>query len=142
MIDTALRVRFRNDLGELARAFKVVERFADERALPQAVISRIHLALDEVLTNVISYAYDDAGVHEIEVRLEVEDADVVVEVTDDGRPFDPLSVAATEVDRPLAERPIGGLGLHLVRRVMDRVEYRRDDGRNVLTMRKRADAAP
>ena len=64
-------------------------------------MSRINLALDEVLTNVISYAYDDAGAHEIEVRLEVEGEDVVVEVTDDGRPFDPLSVAAAR-RRPTA----------------------------------------
>jgi anti-sigma regulatory factor (Ser/Thr protein kinase) len=142
MMDSELRVRLRNDLGELARAATVVERFASERSLPQAVASEINLALDEVLTNVISYAYEDAGAHEIEVRLEVEGADVVVEVTDDGRPFDPLSVALAEVDRPLEERPIGGLGMHLVRHVMDHLEYRRERGRNVLTMRKRTGAAP
>jgi anti-sigma regulatory factor (Ser/Thr protein kinase) len=142
MKETALRLHFRNDLGELPRAAKEVEQFGAERLLPRTVVSRINLALDEVLTNVISYAYEDDGTHEIEVHLEVEDEDVVVEVTDDGRPFDPLSVAAADIDLSLEERPIGGLGIHLVRRVMDHVEYRRDGDSNVLTMRKRIGAAP
>lgn len=142
MTGSGLVVRLRNDLSELERIAGVVERFGSEHGLPGKAVFEINLALDEVLTNVISYAYDDGGQHEIEVRLSIPGEDVMVEVSDDGRPFDPLAVAPAELDQPLDERRIGGLGVHLVRRVMDRLEYRRDAGRNVLTMHKRAGAAP
>jgi serine/threonine-protein kinase RsbW len=126
-----------NDLSELERIAAAVERFGAARSLPQRALFEINLALDEVLTNVISYAYEDGGSHRIAVHLQLDGDDLVVEVEDDGRAFDPLAVAAPDLEQSLEARPIGGLGVHLVRRVMDVLAYRREAGKNVLTMRKR-----
>jgi anti-sigma regulatory factor (Ser/Thr protein kinase) len=137
MTEEALLIRLANDLAELERVAGLVERFGAEHGLPEHAVFEINLALDEVLTNVISYGHDDGGRHEIEVRLAAGRGEVAIEVTDDGRPFDPLSAPEPATDVPLAERPVGGLGIHMVRKLMDRIEYRRDGARNVLTMRKR-----
>ena len=125
-----------NQLAELQRAAGLIEAFALEHGLPTKAAFELHLALDEWLTNVISYGYEDGDPHTIRVCLQREPAGVALEVEDDGRPFDPLSVAPPDLDRPLEERPIGGLGIHLVRKVMDRLAYERRGDKNIFKMWK------
>jgi anti-sigma regulatory factor (Ser/Thr protein kinase) len=96
------------------------------------------LALVEWLTNVVAYSYEDEAEHRIRVRLTREDDCVRVEVQDDGRRFNPLEHPPTDISIPLAEKPIGGLGIHMIRHLMDSVHYKRRGGKNVLTMTKRA----
>jgi anti-sigma regulatory factor (Ser/Thr protein kinase) len=116
----------------------LVEAFAEVHGLPLQSIFNVNLALDEVVTNIIRYAYNDNGLpHPIVVRLTFEEGVLAARVEDDGRAFNPLEAPAPDIDAPIEERPIGGLGIHLARSVMDSVEYRRDDGRNVFIMRKR-----
>jgi anti-sigma regulatory factor (Ser/Thr protein kinase) len=133
-------LRLRNDLAELERLGVAIEAFGARHGLSTAAIFDVHLALDEILTNVISYGYDDDQPHAVTVRLSIDGAHrprrVQVEVEDDGRAFNPLAVVPPDVDAPVEERPIGGLGIFLVRRVMDDLEYRRQQGKNVLVMRK------
>ena len=93
------------------------------------------IALDEVLTNAISYAFPDGRRHDIEVRVEYHDGILAASVSDDGDPFNPLAQPLPDIHAPLADRKIGGLGLHLLRSMMDSVEYRRASGRNHLTFR-------
>jgi anti-sigma regulatory factor (Ser/Thr protein kinase) len=126
----------KNRLSELERAGRLLAEFGARHHVPVETTFACDLALGEVLANVISYAYDDGREHEIEVRLSVTGGQVVLEVEDDGRPFDPLAVPPPRLDAPLAERPVGGLGLHLVRSVMDGVEHHRRHGRNLLVLRK------
>lgn len=130
----------KNDLAELERVAAAVDAFGKRRNLPATALFDLHLALDEVLTNVVSYGYDDDREHEIVVRLMLPARDgsqlIEVEVEDDGRPFNPLEAAAPDVTAPVEERPIGGLGIYLVRRVMDDLEYQRRQDKNVLVMRK------
>ena len=97
----------------------------------------MNLALDEVVTNVIRYAHDDGRQHPIVVRLALEQGVLTAQVEDDGRAFNPLDAPVPDIGAGIDDRPIGGLGIHLVRSVMTSVEYRREDGRNVLTMKKR-----
>ena len=133
-------LHLRNDVRELGRAAAELARFGEAHRLGEKDVFEITLALDEVLTNVIWYAYDeDDGEHEIAVRFGVDGADVVVEVEDDGKAFDPLAVDSVEgeLGRPVDERRVGGLGIHLVRRAMSGLAYRREMGKNVLTMRRR-----
>ena len=132
----AAEIRVHNTFTELERVSGIVERFGEEHGLAAPLLFEINLALDEVLTNVISYGFGDSAPHEIAVRLWFDGGQLVVQVEDDGRPFNPLDVADPNVNRPVEDRPIGGLGIHLVRRVTDQLEYRRDAGRNVLVMRK------
>lgn len=135
-----LTLTVKNDLAELARVSSAVAEFGQRHALPAAVLFDLHLALDEILTNVISYGYDDNREHEIVVRVTLPAVSpprhIELEVRDDGLPFNPLDAAQPDVSAPVAERPIGGLGIYLVRRVMDDLEYRRQQGKNVLVMRK------
>src|SRR4029077_18861751 len=95
------------------------------------------LALDETLTNAVSYAFSEGGRHSIAVRIEHRDGYLTAIVSDDGAPFDPLSQAAPDVHAPIEQRKIGGLGIHLVRTLMETVEYRRRGDRNELTFRIR-----
>ena len=129
-----------NRLAELERVSHIVEAFGLRHALPAKMVFEIKLALDEVLTNVIEYAYDDAGNHEIGVRLAIADDVLSVEVEDDGRPFNPMDVPAADVTQAVEDRPVGGLGVHLVRQVMSGLEYRRERGKNILVMTKRIGA--
>jgi anti-sigma regulatory factor (Ser/Thr protein kinase) len=126
----------RRELAEVARACSAMERLALDAGLSQRVIHCVHLALEEALTNVIAYAWSDDEPHEIALRFAASRGTLVAEVEDDGRPFNPLDRAPPDLDAPLEERPIGGLGIHFVRTLMDEVEYRRVGGRNLLVMRK------
>jgi serine/threonine-protein kinase RsbW len=132
------RVTFtlKNRLAELEHAGRLVAEFGRSHHVPAETTFACDLALGEILTNVISYGFDDGREHEIVVRLSIERGEVVVEVEDDGRAFDPLSASTPDLDAPLAERPVGGLGLHLVQSVMDVVEHQRRHGRNLLRLRK------
>ena len=133
----ATAVTVTNDLAELERLSRAVEEFGRAAGLSAPVIFDLELAANEILTNVILHGYDDEREHAIVVRLVANAGEVTVEVEDDGRPFDPSSVPTPRLDLPLEERPLGGLGVHLARRVTDAIEYRRQDGRNILRMRKR-----
>jgi len=134
---TATALTVANQLGELERVSSTVEALGLRHGVPAKMRFEIRLALDEVLTNVIEYAFVDAGEHAIEVRLAVADNLVTVEIEDDGRPFNPLEVPRPDLARPVEERPIGGLGVHLVRQVMNGLAYRRERGKNILTLTKR-----
>jgi len=114
-----------------------LQAFAQEQKLPPAVLQATDLSLEEHLTNVISYAYEDKRCHEILVRMEVNAGELLVEVEDDGRPFNPLNRPAVDTSLPLDQKPIGGLGVYLIRRFMEQVDYRREGNKNIFRMRKR-----
>jgi anti-sigma regulatory factor (Ser/Thr protein kinase) len=128
--------RLRNDLGELRQLGAWVSAFAETHGIPGSVAHAIDLALEEWLTNVVSYAYADQAEHWITVRLECSAGEARMTVEDDGREFDPLDRPPVDTTEPLETRGIGGLGIHMIRKLMDRVEYRRAGGRNILTMTK------
>jgi len=123
-------------LTELERLAAFVDQFGEQNGVGARDLFAIKLALDEVVTNVIRYALDDAGDHEIVVRLGREGDEMAAEVEDEGRPFDPLQVETPDLTAPLEQRPVGGLGIHLARQMTDRLEYRRQGDHNVLTMRR------
>ena len=116
---------------------EAIETFGKSAGLRAKPIFELTLAVNEIVTNIITYAYDDHQEHEIIIRLAIEAGEVTVEVEDDGHPFDPLRVPEPALDRPLAERAIGGLGVHLVRKVTDALEYHRRADKNVVVLRKR-----
>jgi serine/threonine-protein kinase RsbW len=139
-MSTELEVRLGNDFAELPKLIQAAEAFLLEHKVPEGTSFKSHLALEEMCTNIIKYGYDDAGKHEIIVRFSWTPEFVTVQFEDDGHEFDPVAQEAPDVDKPLAERKIGGLGIHLVRHSVDSMEYRRRDGRNVLTIKLRCAA--
>lgn len=104
---------------------------------PPKANAQINICIDEIFGNIVRYAYG-SGTGYSTVLLHIEEAKRLITLTfiDEGMPFDPLSVAEPDITLPLEERPIGGLGLLMVRSMVDSMEYRREDGRNVLTLRK------
>jgi anti-sigma regulatory factor (Ser/Thr protein kinase) len=97
----------------------------------------VSLAIEELVTNCIKYGYDDSQEHTIDIVLCVEDATLTMDVVDDGHPFNPLEAPRPDLSLPVEDRPIGGLGLHLLRELADNVSYERRDGTNRLTLTKR-----
>ena len=118
-----LEIKLRNQLSELASANHTLSDFGRQRGLPDNVLHDLNLALGEILTNIISYGYTDSEEHEITVRLSVESGEMRVDVEDDGQPFNPLEAPEADATKPLEERAIGGLGVHLVRKLTDGLEY-------------------
>ena len=131
-----VEIILRNDLSELDRVRGRLGEFGTQRRLSPQLLRDLDLALEEILANIISHGYADNREHEIRVRLDVERGEVRVDVEDDGQPFNPLDAPEPDTARPVEERPVGGLGIHLVRSLMDGLEYRRQGDRNRLTMRK------
>ena|SRR5207248_2553801 len=130
-----------NKRSEIVRLAAIVHRFGESNHLSADDIMRIRLVLDEIVVNIVAHGYEDAGDsnhHDIHVHLDLDDHDVLtMRVTDDAREYDPRNAPAPRFDLPLEERRRGGLGVHIVKAIMDTVEYRREDGHNVLTLTKR-----
>ena len=129
--------RLRNDPVETGHIAQWIQSFAEAAQLSPVARNAFDHALVEWITNVISYAYDDTREHWIEIRFLTAPGQAQVEVEDDGREFNPLTRPPVKTNTPLEERAIGGLGIHMIRQLMDSVEYRRADGRNILTMTRR-----
>ncbi|MYC31672.1 MAG: ATP-binding protein [Chloroflexi bacterium] len=122
-------------LDQLERITAVVEDLGERDDWPADLIFKVNLVLDELWVNVVHYS---GATGDVEVSLDADADEVRLEIADDGRPFDPLSEAVEpDLDAALEERPIGGLGIFLVREMMDELHYRREDGKNRLAMVKR-----
>ncbi len=121
---------------ELGRITDAVDDLGHREDWSNDLLFRVHLVLEELVLNIIDYGFDDGkDDHELVVVLMSEDDNLTIEITDDGIPFDPLHDAKVpDTDAPLEDRPIGGLGVHLVRTMMDEVSYRWEDGKNHLTL--------
>ena len=134
---TQMAVTVRNDVAALERLNTFLSEFWDENRLPQELAMDVTLALEEVFLNVVQHGYLDVAEHEILVRLALERGNVALTVEDDGVPFNPLDSPPPDTNLPVEQREIGGLGIHLVQRVMDGIEYAREGQHNRLVMRKR-----
>jgi sigma-B regulation protein RsbU (phosphoserine phosphatase) len=131
-----VEIHLRNQLSELARLRGTLTEFGRQHGLRDNVLRDLNLALEEIVTNIISHGYTDGREHEIRVRLGIEAQEMRVEVEDDGKPFNPLEAPEADITTPLEERAEGGLGIHLVRKLTDGLEYRWHGGRNLLVMKK------
>ncbi|MEE8350848.1 MAG: SpoIIE family protein phosphatase, partial [Rhodospirillales bacterium] len=131
-----LQIVIKNQFPEIAAVNEKFGRFADKSGIPAAVAGKFKLIFDDLLNNVISYAYSDDSEHDIEVRMELAGERLTVTVTDDGAPFNPLNMEAPDTGLSLEDRDAGGLGIHLVRNLVDDVSYQRRIDKNILTMVK------
>ena len=123
-----------NAMERVGEANRELEAFLEASGVGPDGIFPATLAFEEVVTNVIKYSYDDDRPHDILVESRVEPGELILRVTDDGHEFDPLAARPPDLEKPIEERPIGGLGIHLLRRLAQRVEYHRTSGKNVLTL--------
>jgi serine/threonine-protein kinase RsbW len=129
-----LSVTLANRTDEVRRLNTLVESFGATAGLSDDLLFRVMLTLDEVVTNIVRHGFDDTGVHQIAVTITADAGVVTAAVEDTGRPFDPNTVPPADVQAPLEHRPIGGLGVHLVRSLAQDMAYQRAGDRNVLTL--------
>lgn len=130
-------IALKNDLSELERLAEGLQAFVAANGLSDKTLFAVNLALEELVTNTISYGFTDDRPHVIDISLRLDGDDLHVRVEDDAVAFNPLENAAPDLGAPLEDRPIGGLGVHLVRTLMDGVHYAREGARNIVSMRKR-----
>lgn len=137
-----LRVSMPARLSEVRELSSMVEAFGDAHGLPDPKVFVINLALDELITNIVMHGLEDAGAVRIDITLQVEEGTLSLVVEDNGNPFDPTRDAEPDTSSALQERPIGGLGLHLVKSFADRIAYDFVDGKNRLTVEHKLARVP
>ena len=137
MHDGSITIRICAELADIERLNRLVRSFGELHEVPGRALYALNLAIDELVTNIILYGFDDATGQEIVVELNVAPGELRACVTDGGRHFDPLTAPPPQLGNSLEDRALGGLGIHLVRSLMDKVQYSREGGKNVLTVHKR-----
>jgi serine/threonine-protein kinase RsbW len=121
---------------------ELTKRMAEAAGFPEGTPDRVALAVDEAATNVIEHAYHGAADRSFEVRYEDRGAEFQVEVVDTGAMVDPQAMPRVDIDRYVTERRTGGLGVHLMEKIMDSVTFQRSARRNVCRLVKRKDGTP
>jgi anti-sigma regulatory factor (Ser/Thr protein kinase) len=124
-----------NDIATISQLSEFVETVCEEKGLDMALTMNLNLALEEAVVNVMSYAYPDSQ-GDVKVDIMIDDQKVVSTLTDSGIPFDPTQKGDVDTTLPAEERPIGGLGIHLVKQIMDKVSYQYVGNQNILTLEK------
>jgi serine/threonine-protein kinase RsbW len=137
MHEGSITIRLAVDVKEIERLNRLVRQFGELHEVPSRTLYAVNLALDELVTNAVLYGFDNPAGQEVLVRLVTGGGELVAAITDEGRAFNPLDMPLPDLNASLKDRDLGGLGIHLVRSLMDHVSYRRDDTKNVLTVRKR-----
>ncbi len=132
-----LLVELRNELDEIARLVELIDQFGETNNISPEIISDLQLVLEEVVANVISYGYKPEDNHSVFVTVQAEGGVLSLKIEDKGVEFNPLARPEVRIDSDVEERPIGGLGIFLTKKLMDSVEYRREQDRNVLVISKR-----
>ena len=126
----------KNEISEIGKLATFIEELGEVLVLAPDMIFNLNLALEEAVTNVILYAYPKEEQKDIFISANMSDNILIFVLTDSGKEFDPTKVPDADITLPAEEREIGGLGIFLIRQIMDKVEYQRIDGKNVLSMSK------
>jgi len=126
-----------NKVEELAGLASKIEGLAEKWGIPVPVSMNINLVLEEAISNIIFYAFNDSARHDIKVTLSLAGDNLVLKIEDDGIPFDPTSAKKPDISLPAEDRPIGGLGIFLISKIMDNVSYKREKDKNILLMKKK-----
>ena len=135
-------VELKYDFAELDRLHGEITTFLRGNGQSPKVTNTINLVLEEMVTNIIKYAKPAGGEHQILVTLDLTIGELIVTLIDNGPEFNPLARPDVDTTLPIEEREIGGLGIHLVKKMVDHIEYQRRDGKNYLTMVKKLTVDP
>lgn len=129
-----------NELSELPRVAQWIHAWARQNRLPAETVDRLDLCSTELVTNIISHGYDDGATHRIALTLGRQGDVLLLEIEDDGKPFNPLQAEPPRPAMSIENAHVGGFGLLIVRRFSDGLRYQRADGRNRFTVIHRCPA--
>ena len=133
----ARNLLLQNDVNQVPQLAQFVDEVCEAVGFDAATTMKMNLAIEEAVVNVMNYAYPQDTVGDIHVEAQANDVRLKFTITDSGSPFDPTAQQEADTTLTAEERPIGGLGIHLVRQIMDSINYERIDGKNILTLRKK-----
>lgn len=125
-----------NDVQEVPQLAAFIDEVAEACGIDMATTMSLNLAMEEAVVNVMNYAYPAGTVGNVDIDAEFADGQLTFVLSDSGTPFDPTQAGTPDLTLDAEERPIGGLGIFLVRQIMDTIVYRRSDGKNILTLTK------
>jgi len=131
------QLKIGNDIAELGRVVAFLDIIEEEWTLPISLMMPLNLVLEEALTNIIFYAYEKESKNEIVIDFEKRENQLEIKITDNGKPFDPTQKDDPDITLSIDERPIGGLGILLIKKIMDKVTYQRKESFNILLMTKK-----
>ncbi len=138
MTTAALECVIVNQKEELERLNSMLADFGERENLPESLRFTLDLVMEELILNIITYGYEDDLEHEITISIKTTADNIEVEVVDDGRPFNPLADAPeADLHSDIKHRRVGGLGIHLVKEMMDTISYHREDDRNHMKLFRR-----
>ena len=126
-----------NDIDEVPKLAVFVDEVCEETGIDMHIVMQLNLAIEEAVVNVMNYAYPAGTSGNVCIDIDTNEELLTVVITDSGTPFDQTKKKEVDITLSAEERPIGGLGIHLVRQLMDSVDYERIDGKNVLTLTKK-----
>ncbi|MBR5211631.1 MAG: ATP-binding protein [Bacteroidales bacterium] len=126
-----------NDISEISRLYEFVEEVGNDFELSPDIVFNLNLVLEEAVVNIINYAYPKEEHESIYLSARMHEGSIVLVLTDTGKEFDPTAAPEADVTLSADDRQIGGLGIFLIRQIMNEVKYERIEGKNVLTLEKK-----
>lgn len=129
-------LRIKNQISELEKVAQFVEEIGEELGLSMELQMNLNLVMEEMVTNVIFYAYPEGEVADIELLAKSDGKELTFVLSDQGKEFDPTAKEDTDLDVNPADRDLGGMGIFIVKNIMNKVTYQRLEGKNLLTMTK------
>lgn len=126
-----------NDIAEISKLNQFIEEVGDEFSLAPDLVFNLTLVMEEAVVNVINYAYPKEEHEKIYVSARLHGGSIIMVIADNGKEFDPTLAPEADITLSAEERPIGGLGIFLIRNIMNEVKYERIEGRNILTLEKK-----
>lgn len=126
-----------NDISEISRLYEFIEELGNDFSLSPDIVFNLNLVLEEAVVNIINYAYPKEEHESIYLSARMHEGSIVLVLTDTGKEFDPTAAPEADVTLSADDRQIGGLGIFLIRQIMNEVKYERIEGKNVLTLEKK-----
>lgn len=130
------KIKLTNKLSDLEKIRDAMENIGAEWSIDPQTCMSVNLALEEAFTNIVNYAFENNDPQEIVVDIKKQDGKLIFVIKDEGRPYDPTKAPEPDTSLPAEDRPIGGLGIFLIRKIMDDVKYQRNGAQNQLTLTK------
>jgi anti-sigma regulatory factor (Ser/Thr protein kinase) len=131
---TKIDLTIYNDIKEISRAIDFFTQFSKDHKIDVKIVKKFIISIDELLNNIIHYGYPKVRENAINLILVYTDTLLSLTIIDQGIPFNPLEKEKPQTNQSIEDRPIGGLGIHLVKNMMDEIEYTRENNKNVLTL--------